>query len=168
VIFAGKHQVVEAGDTLHSNWWMPNVTAPKPASAVFGEGTLVDHWLDMRWNAPASMRLNLGATLPGQKREDGFAIGGQAHIVTPETKTTSHYFTANARHEDIDDPGVDAFLTQLFATAFEEEDKPIIEAAYANLEGQDFWDAQPLSLGIDAGGTRARRKIQAMLKKEAE
>ncbi len=168
VIFAGKHQVVEAGQTLHSNWWMPNVPAPMPTRAIFGERTLVDHWLDMRWNAPASMRLNLGATLPGQKREDGFAVGGQAHIVTPETKTTSHYFTASARHEDIDDPGVDAFLTQLFATAFEEEDKPIIEAAYANLEGQDFWDAQPLSLGIDAGGTRARRKIQAMLKTETE
>jgi phenylpropionate dioxygenase-like ring-hydroxylating dioxygenase large terminal subunit len=166
VIFVGQHSVEEDGDTLHSNWWMPNVPAPMPTRAVFGEGALVDHWLDMRWNAPASMRLNLGATLPGQPRENGFAIGGQAHIVTPETATTSHYFTANARHEDIDDPGVDAFLTQLFATAFEEEDKPIIEAAYANLDGQGFWEAQPLSLGVDVGGTRARRKIQALIKAE--
>jgi Vanillate O-demethylase oxygenase C-terminal domain len=54
----------------------------------------------------------------------------------------------------------------LFGQAFDEEDKPIIKAAYDNLEGQDFWEAKPLSLGIDAGGTRARRKIQAMLKSE--
>jgi vanillate O-demethylase monooxygenase subunit len=121
----------------------------------------------MRWNAPASMRLDLGATLPGQPREAGFRVGGQAHIVTPETATTSHYFTANARHEAIDDPGVDAFLTQLFAKAFDEEDKPVIEAAFANMEADDFWAAGPLSLGVDAGGTRARRKIEALLKAEA-
>jgi hypothetical protein len=34
------------------------------------------------------------------------------------------------------------------------------------MEGMDFWAAKPLSLGIDGGGTRARRKVQAMLKAE--
>ena len=42
----------------------------------------------------------------------------------------------------------------------------MIKAAFENLEGQDFWEVKPLSLGIDAGGTRARRKLQAMLKAE--
>ena len=27
VIFAGRHDVCEEGETLHSNWWMPNVPA---------------------------------------------------------------------------------------------------------------------------------------------
>jgi phenylpropionate dioxygenase-like ring-hydroxylating dioxygenase large terminal subunit len=156
VIFAGTHEVISEGDTLHSNWWMPGT-----------EGQLVDHWLDMRWNAPASMKLKLGATLPGHPREQGYEVGGQAHIVTPATATTSHYFTANARHEAIDDPGVDAFLTQLFAKAFDEEDKPVIEAAFANLEGMEFWEAKPISLGIDQGGTRARRMLESMIAKEA-
>jgi vanillate O-demethylase monooxygenase subunit len=166
VIFAGQHSVKQEGDTLHSNWWMPNVPAPLPTWPPYAEGQIVDHWLDMRWNAPASMQLGIGATLPGQPREAGFAVGGQAHIVTPQTATTSHYFTANARHEEIDNPHVDAFLTELFAQAFDEEDKPIIEAAYANLEGRDFWAAAPLSLGVDAGGTRARRMIETMLAAE--
>jgi len=167
VIFAGKHEVIDEGDTLHSNWWMPNVPAPMPVREAFGAGTLTDHWLDMRWTAPASMRLDIGATLPGRPRAEGVAVGGQAHIVTPETATTSHYFTANARTHDIASPEVDAYLTALFATAFEEEDKPMIEAAYANLEGRDFWAARPVSIGVDTGGTRARRKIEAMLKAES-
>lgn len=167
VIFVGKHEVIDEGETLHSNWWMPNVPQPIAVRGQFAEGERVDHWLDMRWNAPASMRLDLGATPLGQPRAAGFTIGGQAHIVTPETATTAHYFTANARHEDIENPHVDAFLTELFAKAFNEEDKPIIEAAFANLEGKDFWEAAPLSLGVDAGGTRTRRKIQAMLAAEA-
>lgn len=167
VIFAGQHEVIDEGETLSSNWWMPNVPAPAPTRPPFAEGQLTDHWLDMRWNAPASMQLELGATLPGQPRESGYEIGGQAHIVTPETETTCHYFTCNARHNNVDDTALDAILTELFAQAFDGEDKPIIEASFANLDGQDFWGAKPISLGIDQGGTRARRKIEAMLKAEA-
>ena len=167
VIFAGTHSVIDEGETLHSNWWMPGVPAPIPTRPPFAEGEITDHWLDMRWNAPASMKLTIGATLPGASREQGYETGGQAHILTPETETTSHYFTAAARHDDVDSGEVDAFLTALFTKAFNEEDKPIIEASYANLDGQDFWAAQPVSLGVDQGGTRARRKIEAMLKAEA-
>lgn len=167
VIFAGVHTVIDEGATLHSNWWMENVPAPSACRPPYVEGQLTDHWLDMRWNAPASMQLRLGATLPGTPREAGYEVGGQAHIVTPETATTAHYFTANARHHEVDNTAVDAFLTDLFNTAFNVEDKPIIEAAYANMEAADFWAARPLSLGIDQGGTRARRKIEAMIKAEA-
>ena len=167
VIFAGTHEVIDDGDTLHSNWWMPSVAAPMAVREAFGAGTPTDHWLEMRWNAPASMRLELGATLVGLPRSEGVSVGGQAHIVTPETATTSHYFTANARTHDIDSPEVDAFLNDLFAKAFDEEDKPMIEAAYANLEGRDFWEARPVSIGVDSGGTRARRKIEAMLKAQS-
>jgi vanillate O-demethylase monooxygenase subunit len=145
---------------------MPGVPAPSATRPPFAEGQSVDHWLDMRWNAPASMRLDIGATLPGKPRDAGFRVGGQAHIVTPESATTSHYFTANARHEAIDDERVDAYLRDLFAKAFDEEDKPVIEAAYANLEGTDFWAAKPLSLGVDVGGARARRKLEAMIAAE--
>lgn len=168
VIFAGEHSIIDEGVALHSNWWMPGVPAPSACRPPFAEGQLTDHWLDMRWNAPASMRLRLGATLPGETREQGYEVGGQAHIVTPETATTCHYFTANARHHEVDNPQVDAFLTDLFDQAFNVEDKPIIEAAFANMEADDFWSGKPLSLGIDQGGTRARRKIEAMLKAEAD
>jgi vanillate O-demethylase monooxygenase subunit len=47
--------------------------------------------------------------------------------------------------------------------AFVEEDKPIIEAAFANLDGEDFWAARPLFLGVDAAGARARRLLQSMI-----
>lgn len=167
VIYAGELSVIDEGDTLHANWWMPNVPAPSAARPPYAEGQLTDHWLEMRWNAPASMKLMLGATLPGTPRTEGYEVGGQAHIVTPETATTCHYFTANARSHMIDDAGMDAFLTQLFNTAFNEEDKPIIEASFANMGTDDFWAAKPLSSGVDQGGTRARRKIEAMLKAEA-
>jgi phenylpropionate dioxygenase-like ring-hydroxylating dioxygenase large terminal subunit len=166
VIFAGTHEVIEEGDALRSNWWMPGVPAPSHTTGIYPPDMICDHWLDMRWNAPASMHLEIGATPAGQPRDDGVIVQ-QCHIVTPASATTAHYFWASTREHDLDNAGVDGFLRQLFGQAFDEEDKPMIKAAYDNLEGQDFWDSKPLSLGIDAGGTRARRKIQAMLKAEA-
>jgi phenylpropionate dioxygenase-like ring-hydroxylating dioxygenase large terminal subunit len=166
VIFAGSHQVIEEGDALRSNWWMPGVKAPPHTFGIYPPEMITDHWLDMRWNAPASMHLEIGATPAGATRETGVIVQ-QCHIVTPASATTAHYFWASTRQHDLESKEVDGFLLQLFGQAFDEEDKPIIKAAYDNLEGEDFWEAKPLSLGIDAGGTRARRKIQAMIKAEA-
>ncbi len=165
VIFAGTHNLSEDGDTLHSNWWMPNIPAPSHTRGVYPLDLMCDHWLDMRWNAPGSMYLQVGATPSGGERSTGF-ISHQAHILTPASATSTHYFWAVARGHDLGSAEVDNFMLALFGQAFDEEDKPIIKAAYDNLEGEDFWDAKPLSLGIDRGGTRARRKIQALLKAE--
>ncbi len=59
-----------------------------------------------------------------------------------------------------------AGIKQLFDQAFNVEDKPMIEAAYANTEGRDFWERKPVFLGIDAGGTRARRLLQSLRRGE--
>ncbi|MES2302548.1 MAG: Rieske 2Fe-2S domain-containing protein, partial [Pseudomonadota bacterium] len=69
VIFAGEHAVQVEGETLHSNWWMPDIAPPSVAQGAFPPDARVDHWLDMRWNAPASMRLNVGVSPHGAGRE---------------------------------------------------------------------------------------------------
>lgn len=165
VIFAGQHEVVVEGERIHSNWWMPGVPAPGHTFGIYDPGMITDHWLDMRWDAPASMYLQIGACPEGGNREDGVVVH-QAHILTPETERTSHYFWASSRQGEPSEQG-DAMLAELLGQAFQDEDKPIIEAAYANLDGADFWDRKPVSLGIDTGGTRARRIIQKLKKDES-
>ena len=170
VIFAGEHSVTLEGDTLHSNWWMPNIAPPSVAHGLYPPEAKVDHWLDMRWNAPASMRLHVGVAPHGAGREAGFQLP-QAHILTPADAHTSHYFWSTTRYNDLDNPRVDAMLEALFGEAFDVEDKPMIEAAYGNVRdnldaGGDFWKEEPLSLGIDQGGCRARRIIERLLTQE--
>ena len=164
VIFSGKHEVKVEGERLHSNWWMPGIPAPGHTYGIYDPEMTTDHWLDMRWDAPASMYLQVGACPEGGERQDG-VIAHQAHILTPETETTSHYFWATTRQGPPSEEG-DAMLAALMGQAFGEEDKPIIEAAYANTDGADFWDRKPVSLGIDTGGTRARRMIEKLKKEE--
>lgn len=165
VIFAGKHEVVERDGTIWSNWWMPNVRAPAHTQGIYPPDLLCDHWLDMRWDAPASMQLQIGATPAGKPRAEGVIVE-QSHILTPAGPDRTHYFWATNRHHELESEQFDAFLRALFQKAFDEEDKPIIRASWENLEGQDFWDAKPVSLGIDAGGLRVRRRLKAMLARE--
>ncbi len=165
VIFAGEHSIREEGDTLHSDWWMTDIPPPSVAEGVFPPDMRTDHWLDMRWNAPATMRLHVGVCPHGAPREAGFEVP-QAHILTPANSHQTHYFWSTSRPNDTDSAELDEMLLGLFRQAFDEEDKPVIEASYANVAGQDFWEQKPLSLGIDQGGTRARRKIEAMMKAE--
>ena len=167
VIFGGQHDVVEQDGAIRSNWWMPSVKAPPHTMGVYDPDMLTDHWLDMRWNAPSSMHLEIGACPVGGDRAKG-VVAHQCHILTPASATTAHYFWASTRYHDLDSFETDAFLKNLFAQAFDEEDKPIVKAAFENLEGEDFWAAKPLSLGIDQGGTRVRRRLQSMLAAEAE
>jgi phenylpropionate dioxygenase-like ring-hydroxylating dioxygenase large terminal subunit len=167
VIFAGKHTVQEAGEELHSNWWMPGVKAPAHTFGIYPRDMITDHWLDMRWQAPASMLLEIGATPPGAKREEGVIVR-QAHVLTPETEKTSHYFWATTRTTATSTPEGDAMLRGLMTQAFDVEDKPMIEAAYHNLNGEDFWERKPVFLGADAGGARARRMIQRLKAAESQ
>jgi len=108
------------------------------------------------------MQLEIGATPAGRPREEG-CIVQQAHILTPETATTTHYFWASSRPMPVANEQIDAMVRGLLEQAFIAEDKPIIEAAYKNLDGAGFWDQPPLSLAVDAAGLRARRRIEALL-----
>jgi phenylpropionate dioxygenase-like ring-hydroxylating dioxygenase large terminal subunit len=167
VIFAGKHEVRQDGDTLHSNWWMPNIAPPMVAQGLVGPDETVDHWLNMRWNAPASMRLDVGACRHDQPTNSGFEVP-QAHILTPANDHETHYFWTASRSHDLESDEADAYMLELFGQAFNVEDKPMIEAAYANVKGKDFWKEQPISIGIDQGGTRARRQLEAMMAREMQ
>ncbi|MFB0610655.1 aromatic ring-hydroxylating dioxygenase subunit alpha [Aurantiacibacter poecillastricola] len=164
VIFGGEHSVKQDGDRLMSNWWMPNARCPAGLDQILQLET-VDHWLDMRWNAPANMHLQIGATPPGQPREQG-ATFEQVHCLTPADVDETHYFWSTNSQYPQPEEYAETFR-ELVRAAFEIEDKPMIEAAYENI-GDDFWSEKPVSLGIDAGGARARRIIEVMKRKEAE
>ncbi|MFM5930300.1 MAG: Rieske 2Fe-2S domain-containing protein [Novosphingobium sp.] len=166
VIFGGQHEVKQDGAFLHSNWWMPDVAAPPHTYGIYDPAMRCDHWLDMRWQAPAAMYLQVGACPHDGPREGG-VIAHQAHILTPETRHSTHYFWATTRSLPPSEDG-DSMLRALFSQAFDMEDKPIIEATFANMDGMDFWDLKPAYLGIDAGGTTARRILQKMIAAEAD
>jgi len=83
----------------------------------------------------------------------------QAHIFTPESATTTHYFCSISFPRAIGDQGAQMAQESVeqLRGPFETEDKPIVEAVARNMGDTSFWDAKPLLLPIDGAAVLARR-----------
>lgn len=159
-IFSGRQSVLtDESGAIWNNWDMEAVTPPMWAAPMLGEGDRVDQWLHMRWHAPAAMALAVGLARAGTGRKDMVVPPMlNPHIITPETRTSSHYFYD---HEAT--PEAEALARQVFV----EEDEPMIEAAQQALGEQDFWAARPAILETDAAAIRARRRLMQLRRAEA-
>jgi phenylpropionate dioxygenase-like ring-hydroxylating dioxygenase large terminal subunit len=155
----GKHVVQQHGTTLHSNRWCPD-GAPSPVwGALFGNyQDNVDHWLNMRWDAPSTMFLDVGVTPAGHDRSEGISVPG-THILTPETETSTHYFWAASRDFALEDDELDIQLRTSIEHAFINEDKPMLEDTQRNMKGRSFDAMRPIILSSDLGAIRARRLL---------
>jgi phenylpropionate dioxygenase-like ring-hydroxylating dioxygenase large terminal subunit len=130
-------------------------------------GTLVDRWIDVRWDAPANMALYVGAVPSG--RSTGDRIGRvMSHHFTPETNKTTHYWFSNSYPKTMGDAGV-ALAEQHIESLkrpFEEEDLPMLEAQQMMIGDADFWSLKPVFLPGDAGAVRARRALDKLIADE--
>ncbi len=154
----GTHRAFEAKQgEIWSCWSMHNVPPPRFATALSGQ--LVDRWTNMRWNAPASMYLEVGAGPAGLPREQSPIVPlRNPHIVTPETMTTSHYFYNCV-------PGKES---EAFAEGvFDLEDRPMLEGIQERMGGRDFWELNPVMIKSDSGAVRARQHLMKLRRSEA-
>jgi phenylpropionate dioxygenase-like ring-hydroxylating dioxygenase large terminal subunit len=155
VMFNGAHSVKHDDDAIWSNWWIPNI-APPPWASFLPPETRVDHWMDMRWLAPASMLLEIGICPAGAGRNQPIIpplIG--PHIITPESEKSSHYFYGFPKLAG-------AESTDAVGVAFKEEDQPMIEAVQRNMGDVDFWGKRPAILKVDSGAIHARRRLMKL------
>jgi nitrite reductase/ring-hydroxylating ferredoxin subunit len=122
--------------------------------ALPGAAGRVDQWLDMTWEPPGVMVLDIGNVAAGSVRE---GYGRRAiHIVSPETAKTCHYFFRNAG-------GGRVFVRDPFA----DEDEPMLAACQEMMGDEEFWDLHPAILPSDAGAVRVRRHLDKLIRDEA-
>lgn len=127
----------------------------------------VDRWLDVRWNAPASMALWAGGVAHGRPPEQG-VVSQQMHSFTPESAQRTHYFYSISFPRAMG-PMAEELAAQNVAALrgpFEREDKPIVEAVGRRMAGAALFDLKPMLLPGDAAAVRARRLLQAAIAKE--
>ena len=125
----------EAGLAFEKYWLDDD---PAPHHAKYGGMTgKVDRWTLSDWHLRGNMLLmKAGATAAGNVTwEDGVpeplevpAIQFRhTSILTPETRTSTHYFYCQARDFGVDDPDLTGAIHNMAVAAFE-EDRAIIEA----------------------------------------
>jgi phenylpropionate dioxygenase-like ring-hydroxylating dioxygenase large terminal subunit len=130
-----------------------------------GIGERADKWNDLTWNAPCNVTLSAGYTEPGAPREAGAGIIS-AHLLTPETRTTTHYYFSAARtrvtpEEEDENAEVLAEFSRVRRFAFEEQDAPIIAAQQRKIEA--IGNRRPVLISIDDGAVRYNRILNRML-----
>jgi vanillate O-demethylase monooxygenase subunit len=170
-IKAAKIEVVQEGNTIYSRRLTHAERLPEALETGYGipTGQLVDRWLDVRWDAPASMELWVGIAPTGN--EEPRKVGKRipfVHIFTPETASTTHYWfsTSYPKHMGEEGERRAAADIRFLRAPFEAEDLPMLEAQQKAIGNNDFWSLNPVLLPGDAAAVRTRRVLDVMIKKE--
>ncbi len=163
-----QFSVSQEGDVVIARNWRPN----EPISRLFRFGMgerapeHVDHRSIISWHAPATLEVEVGVTPPGQPNSEGVTVI-TAHLITPETEDTCHYFWKVARNFKLEDYEFGVRLHDITQQAFETEDKPMIEDQQRYMAGKRLEDLKPIWLTSDAASARARRVLEAMLAEQS-
>jgi vanillate O-demethylase monooxygenase subunit len=165
-----KNELEQNGNSITVSRFMPNVSPPEYSDLIYmADGGKVDKNHIVTWNAPSIILLDINVTQPGAKTAEGTGVYA-AHLITPETDTTSHYHFAAGRWGLIERPPeeeevIEKRLAEARKTAFATQDDPMMQAQFAviNRNGGRF---NPVMLDIDVGVVRWRRIFDQMVEKE--
>jgi phenylpropionate dioxygenase-like ring-hydroxylating dioxygenase large terminal subunit len=163
-------ELKQDGNTVWSLRQTHNEIMPEFLYQAMGlpSGLPVDRWIDVRWNPPANMLLDSGATPTGRPRSEGRGAW-LPHIFTPETARTSHYWYAVSLPKAMGPIGAELVQQQIqgLTVPFATEDLPMLEAQQNAMGLAEFWSLKPVLLSGDAAAVRARRVLQQLITKEA-
>ncbi len=158
-----KPEIVETQDYIEQIWFVPKTKpAPLLASLFPDLPAETDTLQSVRWYAPSVIRLVASTIATGGSPEDGYR-NINAHVLTPETERTTHYFFAATRNYKVEDGDLNQYLAKAREQIFATEDKPMIEKIQRVMANRDFWSMNPVIMPIDVVPTRIRRRLRKMI-----
>jgi phenylpropionate dioxygenase-like ring-hydroxylating dioxygenase large terminal subunit len=148
--------------------WMVDIEPPPFWRGQLGKPGNVDRWQIIRFEAPATIVIEVGVSPTGTGAPQGDrsqGVDGRVlNTITPETDKTSHYFWAFARSYRLRDQALTTLLCDGVSNIFR-EDEIILEAQQKAMDenpGRIFYN-----LNIDSGSMWARRLIDRMIAAES-
>ncbi|MDT0509784.1 aromatic ring-hydroxylating dioxygenase subunit alpha [Novosphingobium sp. MMS21-SN21R] len=164
------NKVKRDGDTVYSMLYRHHyhIDAAKRGMFGLGEGPEdVEGQGHSRWDVPGVLFVDTAFWDHGKTIDEGYRTPN-AHLITPETETSSHYFWGSGRTYMLDVPQVTEMAAAVMKNVFETQDGPMIEAQQRDMgESTDFLNHKPIILKADAAGVMARRIMQQKIRAEA-
>jgi phenylpropionate dioxygenase-like ring-hydroxylating dioxygenase large terminal subunit len=156
------------GDIVVCEREQPNIKPPAIWAPSLPEGTeRVDYFSNVYWYPPAFVIHPVGCRMLGKEEGvDGGVSSRSAHMFTPETESTSHYFYDNSRDYRVDSAETDARIRTLLATVFGEQDRPMIEAQQQLIGDADLMSLRPTVLPTDKATVLMRRRLAQLISRE--
>ena len=150
--------------------WSLNDMLREPVTKLFqmlwqSDSPIGDRRAHMRWDAPSNLLLEVGFTECGRPASEG-ATMWSAHLLTPESERSTHYFWAGARDSRRADAELGERIRHAIAAAFVNEDGPMIVACQERMGTVDLMELRPLLLKSDAAAVSARRVLAKLIDHE--
>jgi phenylpropionate dioxygenase-like ring-hydroxylating dioxygenase large terminal subunit len=155
-------KVTQQGDEVIVVFKQWDAPAP-PGHADLGE--FVNLLFEIRWRPGQVVTFDLTLTPLDGNQSKPFKYRF-AHIATPETGNTTHYFMSDTRSYAIDDREVDAQVSARQLAAIEGEDCPMLGAIDIEMAGRDMMEMRPLVLPTDKGALAVRRTMRRLVSEE--
>jgi vanillate O-demethylase monooxygenase subunit len=163
------NKVQREGDTVWSMLWRHHYyvnPAQRPIFGMEGDASDVEGQGHARWDAPGVLFVDTAFWDHGKSYGEGWNTPN-AHLITPETETTSHYFWGSGRNFARDNEQFTLGTAATMKNVFETQDGPMVEAQQRDMgESTDFLDHKPIILKADAAGVLARRIMQQKIRAE--
>ena len=160
-----RTKIDERDDSLTVEWLAEDCNPPAAFHSMVPPPARADIWVGVTWRAPAVMVLTTWAKQAGAVRDER-NIAVTLHNATPADVGSSHYFFCSTRRFNVNDAVFSAALGQVITSAFEQEDKRMLERQQNNMGGADFWSLNPMLLSIDSAAVRVRRKLARLIEGE--
>lgn len=156
------------GDTVWSMLWRHHYYLSEAQQQLLGiRGDDAEGQGHSRWNAPGNLLVETAIWERGKSAGEGVE-SPSAHLLTPETEYSTHYFWASARTFQLDNEGMTRATATRMRHIFETQDGPMCEAQQAAMGANtDLLAAKPVVLHADAAGLAARRILRRKLREEA-
>lgn len=114
-----------------------------------------------RWHAPSLIRLSVD-----YYSGDESIILPSAHLLTPETEKTTHYFVRGGQTIDPGNSEITAAMRNGVLAVFRDEDIPIIEAQQRYIGDRELAEHHPAVLKTDHAPTLVRRTLAKRIRLE--
>lgn len=162
------NKVKVEGDTVWSMLWRHHYYIPPERQKIIGLTTDdVEGQGHSRWDAPGNLLVDTAYWEHGKSYEDLAIHSPSAHLLTPETEYTTHYFWLSGRKHMIDNVEMTRRTEASMKNIFETQDGPMCEAQQIAIgRSTDFLAHQPIILKADAAGLAARRIIKRKKREE--
>ena len=162
--FTNRREVRQDGDRVWSLSWRLGGLPNSFWQSVWPADKPADRHTHMRWDPPSLMLLDSGIVECGAPETEAI-MRPTLHLLTPETATTTHYFWSFRCPAGLDDE-VEA-ARAIGIQAFQNEDRPIIEAQQANMGDAELAALGRGMLNADAAAIRARKVIRDRLARQS-
>ncbi len=154
------------GNGVRVRWVLSNYKATEVVKGMNSSSPVVEHHRETSWWPPGVVKVYLYSLPAGSSREQ-VPMRINAHLVTPETSTSSHDFSFWSR--DFDMEGVqntDAVVASMQRKVIVEEDGTLLEKIQRRMGTRTFESLDPVLFDVDVGASRVRRALSALVETE--